>query len=223
MPEYSTSPKIVQAIQDKLLQLQSEGKHTPILTFAGSQWTSDNNNVQYILDGSGKILDEYYKYCNFRDPKKDYEEALNNPGKRCVFFYVEGVGLIFPSICRDVIDPNYTRYLAGLFYPLLVINSAWSKSVDHICEPFHSIAYEYLSSSVFANSCSALMEKFEAREEEKAPIGHCHITSKEKTIPEPISKEYIREKNCNDCSLGCLFISEFFFGQYKETIDNDKS
>ena len=67
------------------------------------------------------------------------------------------------------------------------------------------------------------MEKFEAREEEKAPIGHCHITSKEKTIPEPISKEYIREKNCNDCSLGCLFISEFFFGQYKETIDNDKS
>ncbi len=214
-PEYSASPEVLKTIQEKLNSLFRTKNHTPFLTFAGSQWTPSDENIQSVFNHTGSLLGKYSKYSNFRSEEDN--EYLKKPGANCTFFGIEGIGVFLPSICRDIIDRDYTRDLSGVIFPLMVINSAFSASVNHTTEPCYNIGYELLANSVFCNSCSAI------KSEETKYIGHCHIITKEDSIPYPYPGKVMRDSHCERCEHGCLYIAEFFFGKYKKTYESHEA
>lgn len=215
LPEYSAHQDIINAVQQTLVEAKDMGLTPPILTFVGSTWTKDGNNVMTIFNNDGDIFyrDEkplkYYKACPYRDD--NITEDLKNPGKQCPFFYIPKIGLILPSICRDVFDTNYTRILASQFLPLLVINSAYTESVEYFLSKPEVLASEYFTSSVVSNYCSA---------RKKDNIGKCVIVKNaDKSYPQHESKLITRCAQCQEkCAIGCLFITDFrFFSAHNDT------
>lgn len=211
LPEYHSSPEVTETISSVLEQAYNDGKCTPILTFAGTQWTKENNNVLSVFSKSGVKVGEYYKACNYRGEGKPTEK-LENPGEQCIYFAIKNVGTILPSVCKDIINKDYTRVLAMELKPLLIFISAWSNSVASFDAVLDYLGSDFKVNSVFANACSAVNKK-------KKTIGHCRVSTKPKTTPKAKKEGIKRKTNCHDCSSGCLRIAEYCFGYYD---DNDQ-
>ena len=218
LSEYLTSPEVYQAIRRdlKVVYRKRGPGAVPLLTFAGTMWTDDDNNVLRILDACGDEIGCYYKYSPYTEKRKHqygYElyEDLSDPGKYCDLVSVEKWGLLLPAVCRDVIDGKYTEEIARLLLPVLVIISAWSPSVSTFVERQRELANRYFISSILANACSAV------RKETKR-IGNAGIVHKKNTIPD-ISVENMCRSNCVDtCSdHACAYIIEFDFTYNKSS------
>ena len=204
-PEFSTSPSVLETIQKTLSELHSKEKHTPIMTFAGSQWTLEDENQLTILDEEGESLGKYNKYCPYRGENKP-TEAFDKAGSEFSFFGCEGLGIFLPAICRDIIDTGYTRELASFILPLLVMDAAYSPSYAYPEKYCRDLAFDSFVSTVFANACSARRDD---------DIGLCSVISSDnENVPEPIIQPIIRTLGCNNCDEGCLYVAEFFFGHY---------
>lgn len=222
-PEYVMSPEVYNGIRQCLHEnMRKNGiVDNPYLVFAGSTWTDDDNNVMKVLDSSGKELGEYYKYSPYIEKDstghrfKTYE-ALKNPGKKCDVFAVEGVGVILPAICRDVIDANYTEAIVKSLWPLIVMISAWSPSVASFEERQRDFANKYFTSSVLANACGSVKK-------DVCKIGNGSIVHKEKTIAGVEIKPVCRENCDGGCSTeSCLFVVDYdFFYSDEEKINTN--
>ena len=213
-PEYTISPEIYEEIRRQLNK--SHGKL--LFVFAGTTWTEDNNNVMRILDSWGELIGEYYKYTPFTQKEKGKHgfkiwEALASPGKICDIIAIENIGIFLPSICRDMIDDDYTSVLSKALLPLFVIISAYSKSVASFEQRQSELANKYFISSVLGNACSAV-----AKSADK--IGNGSIVHKTSTIA-GVKIKGLERNQCNkdeDCK-GCYYILDydFMFGDNKNT------
>lgn len=157
-PEFVCAEPIQKAIQ---LYLKNKSERNPeelkelVLVVAGTAWTSDDNNVMKIFNRSGELLGNYYKNAPF--VTEEYYEGLSTPGKECTIIDVEGVGRVFPSICRDASEEDYPMMLQKYFNPFLWVIAAWSPSLTHgferqLCnstERFHTVG-------VLCNCCKAM-------------------------------------------------------------------
>lgn len=219
LPEYLTSHEVYQALKRELREayIKKGMGAVPLLTFAGTMWTDDDNNVLRILDACGEEIGRYYKYSPFTKKNKHQRgyqqyEDLSDPGKYCDIVSVERWGILQPAICRDVIDGEYTEEIARLLLPVLVIISAWSPSVASFVERQRELSNRYFVSSIMANACSAV------RKETKR-IGNAGIIHKNNTIPGILMENMCRsncEDTCSDCA--CAYIIEFDF-TYNESSD----
>lgn len=221
MPEYITSPEVYRAIQRQIKKSCRDRRmeKMPLLTFSGSGWTKDDNNVLKILDAAGDEIGSYYKYSPYtrkRKGKYGYEmyESLSDPGKCCDLIAVEGWGTLLPAICRDVIDGKYTEEIAKLLLPFLVIISAWSPSVRSFEERQKELANRYFISSILANACSAVRK--DARK-----IGNAGIIHKNDTVAGILFEDICRD-NCSSSCAGCTcaYIVEFDF-TYNDSTDTN--
>ena len=213
LPEYIASPKISEKIKCSLREMnrRMQGKENLLLVFAGSTWTEEDNNVMQILDARGMVLGEYYKYSAFTQRSSDghgftVHEALSCPGKCCDVVGVEGIGLILPAICRDVIDGEYTEELVKMLLPVLVAIAAWSPSVASFKPRLEELANKYFASAVLCNACSAV-------DTEKENIGLASIVTKKKTIV-GCDKVVIKREQCiGRCgAVPCIYFLEYDFG-----------
>ncbi len=212
LPEYLTSPEVYQVVRRELKEayINKGLGSVPLLTFAGTMWTDDNNNVLRILDACGDEIGRYYKYSPYTKKRKHqygYEqyEDLSDPGEYCDLVWVEGWGLLLPAICRDMIDGEYTEEISRLLLPVLVIISAWSPSVSTFVERQQELSNKYFVSSILANACSAV------RKETKR-IGNAGIVHKKNTIPDILVENMCRSDCVDTCSNhACAYIIEFDF------------
>ncbi len=166
-PEGSVSRRALDNIREWLRDHRREPwirDSSLIAVFAGSTWEEDDNNVMHILDSTGEELGVYYKYSPFvkwaEGEGAGYEacEYLTAPGRKCTLLDVEMVGRILPSICRDVIDGNYTEQLVKIFEPFLVMTAACSSSTNSFHRHFARYAENSYATSVLCNACAAARE-----------------------------------------------------------------
>ena len=227
LPEYHTSQEVLDHIEKYLNHAFESGRNTPILTLAGSQWTDDNSNQMTILGKDGKKLGLYNKYSPYVGEVKTSEltnrsgqpwaidklevtEKLNNRDKNLVFFGINNVGVILPSICRDAYDNDYTQVLVQKLHPLFVLISAWSPSLNSFRTPLKNLCCSYFVSSVFDNACSAIAK-------DRTDVGYCNTVCKHDTVLDELSAEINRPfVACSHCDSGCLHIAEYNFGHHVE-------
>ena len=180
-PEFVMSQKMEEALVNYLHNLNKETRNVLMLVFAGTQYRMEGkdkgNNVLSVYDASGWKIGEYYKYSPFltqngeqihgsllneriqssnRPRKLENCELLSNPGKECVLIDIDGIGRILPAICRDVTDGVYTRRLAELFLPSMIVIPAWSKSVTSFEGQLSMLADTIHTSSLLCNCCNAV-------------------------------------------------------------------
>ncbi len=167
-PEFVMSPGMRKAVEDYLKQTMHK---EVVAVFAGTTFERERrdkmNNVMHIYNGRGVEIGKYYKY-SFYNETNDREEAecnllryklieyLTDPGQECTLFSVQNIGLILPSVCRDIIEGVYTDYLAKLFQPDLIVIPAWSKSAESFTVPMRHYADTLHATSVLCNCCNAL-------------------------------------------------------------------
>lgn len=166
LPEYAVSDFTLRQIKQKLEEWYlndtfPDGRLKVV--FAGSTWTEEDDNIQFVLDGQGKVMGKYYKFSPFtktvRRPGGDvYEivEGLRHPGGECCAIAVEGTGTFLPAICRDVIDGKYTERLVRELLPAFVVTVAWSASSSSFVGDLKGYARSYFTSSVFCNARAAM-------------------------------------------------------------------
>lgn len=225
LPEYHTSQDVLDRIKKHIKIAYGNGHKTPILTFAGSQWTEDDSNQMIILGKDGSKLGLYNKFSPFRGEVKTSElmnrsgkhwttdeikvtEKLNNRDKNLVFFGINNLGMILPSICRDAYDDDYTQVLVQYLHPLFVFISAWSPSLKSFNSPLVNMCCRYFVSSVLDNACSA-------RANDRGEVGYCNTVFKPDTVPEEMRADIKRPySGCNHCDSGCLHIAEYNFGHH---------
>lgn len=213
LPEYTVSPYIYEkmkcCLNELYKQLKSEEKL--LLVFAGSTWTDDDNNVMHILNAWGEPVGEYYKYSPYtkkKNEKRGFEvyEMLSSPGKICDVIAVEDIGLFLPSICRDMIDCEYTVELSKYLLPLFVVNVACSKSVAAFKDRQEELANKYFISTVLGNACSAVAKR-------AVRIGNGSIIHKSGTVSGSMI-QYINRAVCYEedgkCK-GCYYILDYDF------------
>lgn len=217
LPEYTISPLISKKVKIFMGKMYRERKEEMnlLLVFAGSTWTEDNNNVMEILDAMGNVLGEYYKYSPFTKEKAgeygfEQYEALANPGKRCDLIGIEGVGVVLPAICRDVIDGEYTVKLAEMLLPIFVAIASWSPSVASFKPRMEELANKYFSSAILCNACSAVQQK-----QEKVGMGS--IVTKQETIAGCDFKNINRA----DCGMLCEESTCVYFLEYDFSFSAD--
>lgn len=205
-PEYSCSEKIREKISDYLSVCKRKNKKTPIITIAGSTWTNDNSNVSYAYNNRGKEIGRYYKKFRYRDKnRKDMEDLdVNNLGKECPFYFIKGLGMILPAICRDAVEKGYTDCLTSLFFPEFLLVPAFSKSINDFkrhLTPFAELQY---TSSVVVGYCDII---------KKDKVGMCFMPCKDDTMASHKEGSLYR-KTCSspdDCKNGCLQVIEMDF------------
>lgn len=215
LPEYSASPRVLAAVKATIKESVKKGVKAPMLTFAGSSWTKDSNNVMTIFDSEGEEFYsdgkpvKYYKACPYRPDRRkdlsipDVTENLKNPGKQCPIFYIPGAGIVLPSICRDLFDPEHTRVLASIFLPFLVVNAAYSPSDENFASKAKLIASEFYVSTSICNYCNARHDKTE--------IGQCvMVSSSSEGVPESKPSPMQKAGECT-CEQGCLFVCDYDF------------
>lgn len=225
LPEYHTSPEVLDHIEKCLKKASEKGRNIPTLTFAGSQWTADNSNQMTVFVKDGKIKKLYNKYSPYigevkttqlknRSGKKwdtdklKVTEKLNNRDENLYFFGIDNVGTILPSICRDAYDDDYTQVLAQNLHPLFVFISSWSTSLNSFRSPLRNLCSRYFVSSVLDNACSAIAQK-------RKVVGYCNTVHKPKTVPAEKTEEFKRPCTaCENCDSGCLYIAEYDFGHH---------
>lgn len=213
LPEYTVSPCIYKDIRICLKKLykQLKSKDKLLLVFAGSTWTADDNNVMHILNTWGEPVGEYYKYSPYtkrKNKKEGFEmyERLSSPGKICDVIAVEDTGLFLPSICRDMIDCEYTEKLSKYLLPLFVVIAAWSSSVASFKGRQEELANKYFISTVLGNGCGAVAK-------ESVRIGNGSIIHKLCTVP----GSWIQDINRAGCygkdgkCKGCYYILDYDF------------
>lgn len=212
LPEYVSSPEVFRAVREQIKKEfeKKSFEKIPMLTFSGSGWTKDDNNVMKILDAAGDEIGTYYKYSPYtkkRSGKYGYErcESISDPGKYCDLIAVEGWGTLLPAICRDVIDGKYTSEIVRALLPFLVIIAAWSPSVRSFEPRQKELANKYFVSSILVNACGAV--KKDAKK-----IGNAGIVHKKDTIA-GIHFENICRDDCDtSCpKCPCAFIVEYDF------------
>lgn len=212
LPEYCSSEAVLTEIENTLYEVSSKGFHTPDLTFAGSTWTDDDNNVMSVLTNTGMTIGQYYKFAPYVDKNGVRSENLRNPGMVSTLFCIENVGLVLPAICRDVIDNNCTRDLVKLFTPLLVVIPAYSTSVNSFKTPMEEMAKEYYSNSVMIDYCACRTDDDD--------IGLCYVVRKDKTVSGCSNKVVQRKSNCSiSCDDCCLFVYEYDFEHFTKASD----
>ena len=173
-PEFVMSPLMRREIEECLGRLDKNQKSNLWLVFAGTTYEYDNktgkgNNILYMLSNGGKELGKYYKYAPFvideDDSGKSRErgyigiscnEILSDRGKEIVLLDVPKIGRILPAVCRDAIEPNYTRIIADVFHPSLQVIPAWSKSVASFDSGMEYAANTQHTASVLCNCCNAV-------------------------------------------------------------------
>lgn len=213
LPEYVVSPYIYEKIrsylEEKYKYMKSIGEL--LLVFSGSTWTDDNNNVMHILNARGQLIGEYYKYSPYTEKKQTeagYKmcEALSNPGKVCDLIALENIGVFLPSICRDMIDGEYTEKLARYLLPLFVVVSACSRSVASFENRQRELANKYFINTVLGNACNAVRK-------DAIKIGNASSIYKPHTIVEANIRDinrkkcYKKDRECN----GCYYILNYDF------------
>lgn len=212
LPEYISSPEVFRTVQKQIKKVFAEigAEKMPLLIFAGSGWTKDDNNVMKILDSAGDEIGIYYKYSPYTKKKRGkygYEicENLSDPGKYCDLIAVERWGTLLPAICRDVIDGKYTAEIARALLPFLVVISAWSPSVRSFEGRQEELANKYFVSSVLANACGAVRK-------DAKKIGNAGIVHKNDTVAGIYFEDICRDNcsgSCGKCS--CAYIVEYDF------------
>lgn len=218
LPEYTVSPYIYKEIKRHLkeMYIRMKGTEELLLVFAGSTWTDDDNNVMHILNAWGDLIGKYYKYSPFikrKNKKTGFEmcEMLSSPGKICDVIGVENIGLFLPSICRDMIDCEYTEKLSRYLLPLFVVIAAWSKSVASFKSRQKELANKYFTSTVLGNACSAVAK-------ESVSIGNGSIIHKTRTVAgsdiQDINRDACYEED-GECK-GCYYILNYDFTFEKE-------
>lgn len=211
LPEFCTSNEILSMIKTKLREwkMNSSLQSKLIAVFPGSTWTDENDNVQFLLDANGNDIGQYYKTVPFRKRKRGkksngYEitEALEHPGYRCTFLYVNGLGYVLPATCRDVIDGAYTDYYVEKLTPTLLLIPAWSSSGGSFEKPLKQYAADYFTNSVFCNGCGALRKQ-------STIIGGATVIGKKKTAATGVCTPVKRPYNCTTpCSSICAYMLE---------------
>lgn len=203
----------------------------------------NGNNVLHILNPSGYEIGCYYKYSPFLQqseecfhgasltPQNGQEhdvqhnnpgkriylkncEILSDPGKECTIVDVELVGRILPAICRDVIDGKYTKTLANLFLPSMLLVPAWSSSVASFDSRFSELADTLHITSLLCNCCNAVKGQGERK------IGKLVYPSKQETSMKAIPLEISRSSYCmNNCkeSGGCIALIDVDFSEGRPT------
>ena len=209
LPEFCTSNEILNMIKTKLGEWKRDKylQSKLIAVFPGSTWTEENDNVQFLLDASGRIIGQYYKSVPFRKRKKDKEnkgyeitEALEHLGYRSTFLYVNGLGYVLPATCRDVIDGVYTDYYVEKFTPTLLIVPAWSASGGSFEKPLKQYAADYFTNSVFCNGCGALRKQ-------STIIGGATAIGKKKTAAAGVYAPIKKPVECvRPCDTMCSYM-----------------
>lgn len=234
-PEFIMSGGMLKAIQNHLGELEYQKKNQLLLVLAGTHYYWDEekkqgNNVLHILNANGKEIGTYYKYSPFRvqseermhgadlsaagsssvtDYRQYYKccEILSDPGKECTLIDIEGIGRVLPAVCRDVIDGEYTLYLANTFMPSLLLIPAWSGSVYSFDTKLKSMANEIHTASLLCNCCDAVADR-------KKVIGRFCTPAKQNTRMEAkvlsISREAKCKKSCRN-KKGCIMQIEVDF------------
>ena len=217
LPEYTTSPVISKMIKKCLRKMQFEKSESSklLLVFAGTMWTEDDNNVMQILDVYGRVLGEYYKYSAFTKGKEEgysfeQTESLSDPGKRCDLIGLEGIGVILPAVCRDVIDGVYTEEVAKMLLPVLVAIAAWSPSVASFEPRLEDYANKHFTSAVLCNACSSVNAK-------SRKIGAGSIVAKKGSI----AKAELKSIDRTNCQLHCKSMTCVYFLEYDFSFEAD--
>lgn len=86
-------------------------------------------------------------------------ENLSNAPRSCVLIDIEGVGRVLPAVCRDIIEGDYTRNLAEMFMPSMLLIPAWSTSVSSFTTPLKQLADSLHITSLLCNCCNAVKRK----------------------------------------------------------------
>jgi len=188
-PEYIMTPVAFIAIK---VWLDANWKNAPwagelLAVIAGSTWTPDDNNVLFMASAMGIDLGCYYKESPYRssvDVESPGElevvtENLTSPGKITTLLYVDGLGALLPSICRDIVDGGFTEKLASLFHPLLVVTPAWSRSVEPFAPRYHDLANKYHATGLMCNYCGVIAH----RSGDGRTIGYAISPRKDATRP----------------------------------------
>lgn len=234
-PEYVMSPGMLDAIR-KYLREKYFGTKQPgnqlLLVLAGTNYVYDDsgtgNNIMHILVGDGHEIGRYYKYSPFLTQCRetvhggiygetvDYDkrrylhnlEIISNQGGECTLIDLNGVGRILPSICRDVIDGNYTDTLAKLFAPSLLLIPAWSASTTSFNSRLSVLAETIHTTSLLCNCCNAVDEK-------KHTIGKFVYPTKQDSEMVarimPLNRECSYKKECINVG-GCMHLVDLDFG-----------
>ena len=225
LPEYHSSQNVLDQISKCLKRAYANDLNTPVLTFAGSQWTVDNSNQMTIFGKDGFLLATYNKYSPFSEEvntselknksgvqweteKLDVTEKLNNRNKNLVFFGINNFGTILPAICKDAYADDYTQVLAQYLHPLFVFIAAWSQSLNSFHSPLNNLCCRYFVSSVLTNACSAIAKT-------RMDVSYCNTVHKPDTVPAEKCEKIERPcKECANCDSGCLHIAEYRFGYH---------
>lgn len=217
LPEFCTGNEILNMIKAKLGDWKRDEslQSKLIAVFPGSTWTDENDNVQFLLDAGGRNIGQYYKTVPFRKRKrgkenKGYEitEALEHPGCRSTFLYVNGVGYVLPATCRDVIDGVYTDYYVEKFTPTVLLIPAWSASGGSFEKPLKRYAADYFTNSVFCNGCGALKKQ-------STIIGGATVIGKKKTAASGAYESIKKPTECTQpCNKMCSYVLEIKLSPY---------
>lgn len=238
-PEFIMSEGMKNAIKRHLFQMPVQCKKNLMLVFMGTyyQWNKGNcqgNNILYVFNANGNEVGSYFKYSPFlvqseekihgvkissskesNLPKRRQYcqkcEILSNPGEKCTLFDLVGIGRILPAICRDVIDGEFTLFLANIFMPSLLIVPAWSKSINSFDARLISLADTIHTSALVCNCCNAVDPR-------KKVIGRFYMPAKKRTYMNAEVIDLCRNGDCKkECkeNNGCMFEIEIDFSSGK--------
>ena len=207
-PEFTCSEQLKDAIRDTLEALNRRRSSVPDLVFAGTNWTSGNENVLSVFNGQGFEIGRYYKRDRYDDTDKDtgkrvYED-LHNGWKEIDFYGLPGIGFIMPVICKDaMVEDGPADLFSKIFLPIVI--PSWSPSVNSF-ERLTGDAKDNFTSFIMADACSAV------HKEGTFSVGMSVIVTKKNTVVRGQTKE-IKKKDCNlsDCNQGCLEVLEYDF------------
>lgn len=216
-PEFICFEGIQREIQEHLVRRyhrKANDLKNLLFVVAGSGWTKDNNNVAAIYSSSGRLLGKQYKYSPFSDLKRDgvdnMIENLQNPGKETTIIDIKGIGKVIIGICRDVSAREYTRMLAEVYAPQLLLTPAWSRSVNiGFKEQFREItAQNHKTCSVLCNCCEALIDKDKFRENNGIIVTPYKDGS---VISGKVKAICRKEETCSRCAeQGCIFLANIY-------------
>lgn len=134
-------------------------------------------------------------------------EYLSDPGKEIWLLDVKGIGRILPAVCRDVIEPDYTRRLSLLFQPSMQVVPAWSLSVSSFDHRLLDVANAEHITSIVCNSCNAVGYGKKKRKV-NVPIGKVYIPEMKNDQMASTPKDFVRTaecyKTCQSNGSGCI-------------------
>ncbi|MCB7319191.1 hypothetical protein [Lacrimispora sp. 210928-DFI.3.58] len=219
LPEFFTSQEILEGIKLWFKEKRPEvwmQESSLIAVFTGTTWHESDNNIMHLLDEQGNELGTYYKYSPFTQLPPNTEdsntykmcERLTTPGKESLLLDIEFVGRALPSICRDVIDGNFTEYLVKSFEPFLLLTSAYSASVQSFNRHYKSYASHYYVTSVLCNACAAV---------KGSQLSLCTVPMMQATemtgYTKPIEKCRRKDTECLD---SCIILLELDYSGHSE-------